>query len=115
MITDSNAAIEQVAREKATGDPGSVGSPMVGSFCPETRAYPSQSGVVVEVRIKEGQDVKAGDPLCVLSAMKVCCLIRSKLHAKSRFRWSLSCLHLYLARSSECLCVRVTRLHKETW
>ena len=30
-----------------------------------------QSGVVIDVRVKEGQDVKAGDPLCVLSAMKV--------------------------------------------
>jgi pyruvate carboxylase len=27
--------------------------------------------VVVEVRVKEGSEVKAGDPICVLSAMKV--------------------------------------------
>ena len=26
---------------------------------------------MIDVRVKEGQDVKAGDPLCVLSAMKV--------------------------------------------
>lgn len=44
-------------REKATADPGSVGAPM--------------SGVVVEVRVKEGQEVKKGDVLCVQSAMKV--------------------------------------------
>lgn len=30
------------------------------------------SGVVVEVRVKEGQEIKKGDPVCVLSAMKVC-------------------------------------------
>ncbi len=30
-----------------------------------------QAGVVIEVRVKEGQEVKAGDPVCVLSAMKV--------------------------------------------
>lgn len=27
--------------------------------------------MVIDVRVKEGQEVKAGDPLCVLSAMKV--------------------------------------------
>ncbi|TYJ59072.1 pyruvate carboxylase [Cryptococcus floricola] len=57
VIDDTNAAIEHVSREKASSDPGSVGSPM--------------SGVVVDVRVKEGQAVKAGDPLCVLSAMKM--------------------------------------------
>lgn len=60
IIEDTSAAIEHVSREKASSDPGSVGSPM--------------SGVVVDVRVKEGQEVKAGDPLCVLSAMKVCLL-----------------------------------------
>ena len=33
LITDSGAAVEQVTREKATSDPGSVGSPMVSSTC----------------------------------------------------------------------------------
>lgn len=47
-----------MSREKATSDPGSIGAPM--------------SGVVVEVRVKEGQEIKKGDPVCVLSAMKVC-------------------------------------------
>lgn len=29
------------------------------------------AGVVVEVRVQEGHEVKAGDPLVVLSAMKM--------------------------------------------
>jgi len=56
-VEDNSAAIETVRREKATADPGSVGAPM--------------SGVVVEVRVKEGQEVKKGDVLCVQSAMKM--------------------------------------------
>ena len=49
-VEDKNSAVETVSREKATSDPGSVGAPM--------------SGVVVEVRVKEGQEIKKGDPLC---------------------------------------------------
>jgi pyruvate carboxylase len=49
-IEDKNSAVETVSREKATNDPGSVGAPM--------------SGVVVEVRVKDGQEVKKGDPVC---------------------------------------------------
>ncbi|KAF9523056.1 hypothetical protein CPB83DRAFT_863535 [Crepidotus variabilis] len=56
-VEDKNSAVETVSREKATTDPGSVGAPM--------------SGVVVEVRVKEGQEIKKGDPVCVLSAMKM--------------------------------------------
>ncbi|KIY52892.1 pyruvate carboxylase [Fistulina hepatica ATCC 64428] len=56
-IEDKNSAVETVTRERATNDPGSVGAPM--------------SGVVVEVRVKEGQEIKRGDPVCVLSAMKM--------------------------------------------
>ncbi|KDQ19172.1 hypothetical protein BOTBODRAFT_28656 [Botryobasidium botryosum FD-172 SS1] len=56
-VEDKSAAIETVTREKATSDPGSIGAPM--------------SGVVVEVRVKEGQEVKKGDVLCVQSAMKM--------------------------------------------
>ncbi|KAJ7180422.1 pyruvate carboxylase [Mycena filopes] len=55
-VEDKNSAVETISREKATNDPGSVGAPM--------------SGVVVEVRVKEGQEIKKGDPLAVLSAMK---------------------------------------------
>ncbi len=49
-VEDKSAAVETVSREKATADPGSVGAPM--------------SGVVVEVRVKEGQEVKKGDIIC---------------------------------------------------
>lgn len=49
-VEDKNSAVETVSREKATTDPGSVGAPM--------------SGVVVEVRVKEGQEIKKGDPVC---------------------------------------------------
>jgi len=56
-VEDKSAAVETVSREKATSEPGSVGAPM--------------SGVVVEVRVKEGQEVKKGDIVCVQSAMKM--------------------------------------------
>jgi len=56
-VQDRSAAVETVSRERATSDPGSVGAPM--------------SGVVVEVRVKKGQEVKKGDILCVQSAMKM--------------------------------------------
>jgi len=68
VIEDRNAAIEHVSREKATSDPGSVGSPM--------------SGVVVEVRVKEGAEVKAGDPLCILSAMKMESVVSAPVSGK---------------------------------
>lgn len=57
-IVDTNAAVEHVSREKANSSkPGEVPAPM--------------SGVVVEVRAKSGAHIKAGDPVCVLSAMKM--------------------------------------------
>jgi pyruvate carboxylase len=49
-VEDKNSAVETVSREKATSDPGSIGAPM--------------SGVVVEVRVKEGQEIKKNDPVC---------------------------------------------------
>ena len=49
-MEDKNSAVETVSRERATTDPGSVGAPM--------------SGVVVEVRVKEGTEIKKGDPIC---------------------------------------------------
>ncbi|RUS15955.1 pyruvate carboxylase [Endogone sp. FLAS-F59071] len=58
MVTDKNAAVDHVQRERAnSANPGDVGAPM--------------SGVVIEVRAKVGAHLKAGDPVCVLSAMKM--------------------------------------------
>ena len=50
-------AVKQVGRVKATRDAGQIGAPM--------------PGVVVDVRVKEGDAVKKGDVLFVLSAMKM--------------------------------------------
>ncbi|WFD33379.1 pyruvate carboxylase [Malassezia cuniculi] len=56
-VKDRSAKVETVTREKATSEPGSVGSPL--------------AGVVVEIRAAEGAKVSKGDPLFVLSAMKM--------------------------------------------
>lgn len=57
-VDDKKAAVENTSRVKAeAGDSSQVGAPM--------------SGVVVEVRVKEGTPVKKGDPLAILSAMKM--------------------------------------------
>ncbi|KAK8216858.1 pyruvate carboxylase [Zalaria obscura] len=57
-VDDNHAAVENKSRPKAdAGDSSQVGAPM--------------SGVVVEVRVKQGGDVNKGDPIAVLSAMKM--------------------------------------------
>jgi len=57
-VDDNKAAVENVRRRKADlGDSSQIGAPM--------------SGVVVEVRVHEGTEVKKGDPVAVLSAMKM--------------------------------------------
>ena len=57
-VTDSKASTETKTRPKVDpGDNSQCGAPM--------------SGVVVELRIKDGQQVNKGDPLAVLSAMKM--------------------------------------------
>jgi hypothetical protein len=71
-----------------------------------------QSGVVIDVRVKEGQEVKAGDPLCVLSAMKVCLHVHD---SKLIIRWSRWYRRLSLVKSRESLLSRTTRLHKVIW
>ncbi|KAL9129926.1 MAG: hypothetical protein Q9217_001774 [Psora testacea] len=57
-IDDHKAAVENVSRAKAdSSDSSQVGAPM--------------SGVVVEVRVHNEGEVKKGDPIAVLSAMKM--------------------------------------------
>ncbi|KAK9418557.1 putative Pyruvate carboxylase [Seiridium unicorne] len=57
-VDDKKASVENVSRPKADpGDSSQVGAPM--------------AGVLVELRVKEGSEVKKGDPLAVLSAMKM--------------------------------------------
>lgn len=57
-VQDQHAAVENTARVKAdANDSSQVGAPM--------------SGMVVEIRVKEGHEVKKGDPVAILSAMKM--------------------------------------------
>lgn len=57
-VEDKHAAVETISRPKADAhNPNEVGAPM--------------AGVVVEVRVQEGSEVKKGDPIVVLSAMKM--------------------------------------------
>lgn len=57
-VQDQHAAIENVSRAKADpGDSSQVGAPM--------------QGMVVEVRLQDGHDVNKGDPIAILSAMKM--------------------------------------------
>ncbi|KAH6666625.1 putative pyruvate carboxylase [Halenospora varia] len=57
-VDDIKAAVENTSRPKADpGDSSQVGAPM--------------SGVVVEIRVHDGGEVKKGDPIAVLSAMKM--------------------------------------------
>lgn len=87
-VEDQHAAIENVSRPKADPtDSSQVGSPM--------------SGVLVEVRVHDGSDVKKGDPVAILSAMKMVssshtCLIEFTKTNNVNRRWSF--LHHILAR-----------------
>merc|ERR1712070_1240691 len=57
-VDDKHAAVENKSRAKADAtDTSQVGAPM--------------SGVVVEVRVKNGGEVNKGDPIAILSAMKM--------------------------------------------
>jgi pyruvate carboxylase len=57
-VDDLHAAVENVKRAKAdANDSTQVGAPM--------------AGVVVEIRVSDGAEVKKGDPIAILSAMKM--------------------------------------------
>jgi len=61
-VDDKKASVENVSRPKADPtDSSQVGAPM--------------AGVLVELRVKDGSEVKKGDPLAVLSAMKMVCFV----------------------------------------
>ena len=83
-VDDKKAGVENVSRPKAdSNDTSQVGAPM--------------SGVVVEVRVHEGGEVKKGDPIAVLSAMKMVCAISVPPYAPDTYtvcrKWS-SVLHI---------------------
>lgn len=66
-IDDKTVSIETKTRPKAQ-QPNDVGAPM--------------AGVVIETRVKQGQEVKKGDPIAVLSAMKMEMVISSPVAGK---------------------------------
>jgi pyruvate carboxylase len=63
-VDDIHAAVDDISRPKADPtDSNQVGAPM--------------SGVVVEIRVHDGLEVKKGDPIAVLSAMKMVSSLQS--------------------------------------
>ncbi|KAF9108559.1 pyruvate carboxylase [Mortierella sp. AM989] len=71
-VQDKNAAVEHTARERANpSSPGDIGAPM--------------SGVVVEIRVKQGTVVKEGDPICILSAMKMETVVSAPVSGKIEY------------------------------
>lgn len=68
-VDDKQASVENVSRLKADAtDSSQVGAPM--------------AGVLVELRVHDGSEVKKGDPLAVLSAMK---MVRVLIETPSSF------------------------------
>jgi pyruvate carboxylase len=57
QVNDKSVKASQVTREKATKEPGSIGSPM--------------SGAVVQIAVKQGDAIKPGQVVAVMSAMKM--------------------------------------------
>lgn len=66
-VDDKTISIENTTRPKAT-QPNDVGAPM--------------AGVVIETRVKKDQEVKKGDPIAVLSAMKMEMVISAPVSGK---------------------------------
>lgn len=66
-IDDKTISIESKTRPKAT-QPNDIGAPM--------------AGVVLEIRVKKDQEVKKGDPVAVLSAMKMEMVISAPVSGK---------------------------------
>ena len=97
-VDDSKAAVDNTSRPKAdSGDSSQVGAPM--------------SGVVVEVRVHEGLEVKKGDPIAVLSAMKMVCFLTLRNVDKKKsdmFYRKWSSAHRTMARLGRCMSRRET-------
>ena len=103
-VDDKKAGVENVSRPKAdSNDTSQVGAPM--------------SGVVVEVRVHEGHEVKKGDPVAVLSAMKMVSLILSPSSMANtdtiRRKWSSALL--IPAKSAICRSKKATRSMARIW
>lgn len=74
-VDDKLASVENVSRPKADpSDSSQVGAPM--------------AGVLVELRVHEGTEVKKGDPLAVLSAMKMVSLLHLSQSKYSSWKYS---------------------------
>ena len=70
-VEDKTASVDKISRPKADpGDSSQVGATM--------------AGVVIELRVHEGDEVKLGDPLLVLTAMKMVSYIHISYVAASR-------------------------------
>lgn len=67
-VKDHSAKVEEVHHEKATSEPGSIGAPL--------------AGVVVEIKAEEGAQVKKGEALFVMSAMKMETIVSAPLDGK---------------------------------
>ena len=97
-IEDQHAAVENKSRPKADpNDSSQVGAPM--------------SGVIVEVRVKDDTEINKGDPIAVLSAMKMVSELYTfaGLYANDVCRKWLSAHHI-LERLASWVSKRVTRL-----
>lgn len=102
-VEDTAAAVENVSRPKADpGDSSQVGAPM--------------AGVLVELRVHEGSDVKKGDPLAVLSAMKMvsCSVPPPTPHSTDISSNELTMFRKWLSRRHTTERSRVYRSRKAT-
>jgi pyruvate carboxylase len=97
-VDDQHAAVENVSRPKAdANDSSQVGAPM--------------AGVVIEVRVKDDAEVSKGDPIAILSAMKMVRIISASSYVDfaniGHRKWSSA--HRTLAKLGSWVSRMVTR------